>query len=153
MVCCQRALVIVNLSNLIYRVVLCIWILTTLLPMPVCKHRVWYIDMQLDYSFIPFCAVCIFIFSYHEFNDVAIAMHELAYFLQWKSLAFFVDYFATVKVFGEFLHVNTMKACTAGNHKKVFLGMKVKTWNSKTFSLRIISIGIWYSLPTLNMFV
>ena len=42
-----------------------------------------------------------------------------------KSFLLFVDYFATAKVFGKFLHVKTMKLVKAGNWES-FSGMKVK---------------------------
>ena len=60
----------------------------------------------------------------------------------------------TLQKFFSDLYVNAMKA---GNHKS-FLGMKVKTWNSETFTannkqyilyLYICSYKhiIWYSIP------
>ena len=48
------------------------------------------------------------------------------------------------KFYDRFLHMNTIKADNHGH----FLGMKVKTWNSESFSLQIINNIIIVSLCT-----
>ena len=43
----------------------------------------------------------------------------IAYYLRWKTFTCFTDYFTTAKFVDEFLHMNAMKACKAGNHKNI----------------------------------
>ena len=69
----------------------------------------------------------------------SIRIPYVAYYSWWKSFMFFTDYFTTTKILVNCYTWILWKVVKTGNCK----GMKIKTWNSKTFSSQIIS-NIWY---------
>ena len=60
-----------------------------------------------------------------------------------KLSCFFVDYFATTKGFWWYFYTWILWKLVKAGDRECFLGMKVKTWNNESFSLWIISNGIY----------